>query len=225
MGEGDIFRSGDGGAQYLPVGKFADTLDVGGRSKRSMTSQDVSGFIGKSITLPSGWSREEKVLGGHRTMTTFSSPTDDAQLSLYDRGLKVRDQSAKYFTQLLSDSASITGPKVLLPQQIRDLADVMGMANAGDNQFTNSYTYPDPKSPAFHLSSAQMVPLNGHVVLEVQGNYFDQSGKPGMQYRGIFVSTGSDGATVKEFFLQAKSSESFAKHQKEYREALNSIKW
>jgi hypothetical protein len=252
MSEGDFYKSYDGGALVAHKSAFADVriadrdksavadmlrvadrdksavadmLRVADRDKSVMTSQDANGFIGKSISLPSHWNRSENPMGGRRMMTNFSSPTDDAKLSLYDRGINVREQSAAYFNQLLADNKSISAPKVLLPQQIRNLTDVMGVSNAGDNQFTNGYAYPNPKSPAFHLSSAQLIPLNGRVALEVQGNYVTQSGKPGMQYQGIFVPSGANGASIKEFFLQTQTAESFAKHQKEYRTALKSIKW
>jgi hypothetical protein len=225
MSDGDFSKSYDGGALVAHKSAFADVLHLADRDKSVVASQDVNGFMGKSISLPSGWNRSENSMGGRRTMTNFSSPTDDAKLSLYDRGFNVRGQSATYFNQLLADNRSISGPKVLMPQQIRNLSEIMGVSNAGDNQFTNSYSFPNPKSPAFHLSSAQLIPLNGRVALEVQGNYVNQSGKAGMQYRGIFAPSGADGSSIKEFFLQAQTSESFAKNQQEYRAALKTIKW
>ena len=224
MGEADALRNMSDGGQRQNRIEYADVSHLGEKGKPSMKSQDVPGFIGKSISLPAGWSRTENNMGG-RTMTTFTSPADNATLSLFDRGLSVQAQSATYYKQLLTDNAAITAPRVLLPQQIRDLADVMGVANAGDNQFTNSYTYPNPKSPAFHLSSAQLIPLNGNITLEVQGNYVDQSGKAGKQFRGIFVSAGANADKIREFFLQADNVATFAKHEKEYREALKTIQW
>jgi hypothetical protein len=225
MGEGDGLKNiNDGGAQRLNKIEYADVAVLGEKGKPPMKSQDVHGFIGKSISLPASWNRSENNMGG-QTMTTFSSPTKEATLSLFDRGLSVQEQSATYYKQLLADNASISAPKVLMPQQIRNLADVMGISNAGDNQFTNSHSYPDPKSPAFHLSSAQLIPLNGHVAVEVQGNYVDQSGQAGKQFRGIFVSAGSNGDKIREFFLQADNVATFAKHEKEYREVLKTIKW
>jgi hypothetical protein len=225
MGEGDVLKNNNDGRPQPPHKiEYADVSVLGEKGKPSMKSQDVHGFIGKSISLPAGWSRSENNMGG-RTITAFSSPTHDATLSLFDRGLSVREQPATYYKQLLADNASISAPRVLLPQQIRNLAEVMGISNAGDNQFTNNYSYPNPKSPAFHLSSAQLIPLNGRVALEVQGNYVDQSGKAGTQYRGIFVSAGSDGSKIKEFFLQSNNVATFAKHEKDYREVLKTIKW
>lgn len=205
---------------------FADAFD-GGKNQMSAAAkkQDIENFIGKKISLPDSWSRSERHLGGHAALTSFSSPNDDATFSLYDRGNKLDDRSASYFKKLLDDNKSIDKPVVLMPTQIRELANVMGTSNAGDNQYTNTHRAPDPKAPAFHLSGAKLISLNGHTVLEVDGNYLDADGKPTNQYKGIFVNANQDASTVKEFFLQTQTVGTMAKHAKDYRETLNSIEW
>lgn len=187
--------------------------------------QSIPNFVGASISLPGSWNRDERSIGGPRTLITFSNNNDSATLSLYDRGKDVRASSAKYFNDILSANANLKNPKALNPDEIKNLAEVMGSTTAGDNQYVNPYKQPDPRSPAFDLKSAELVSVNGRTVLEVKGNFFDNTGRPGKEYRGIFVPSGANGASIKEFFLQSQDKASFGKHEKDYEDAVHSIKW
>jgi hypothetical protein len=126
---------------------------------------------------------------------------------------------------LLQDNSGLRVAKTLLPTDIKNLTEVLGTSTAGDNQFVNSLKPPDQRAPAFHLLSAQLIPVNGKTVLEVRGHFFDQSGAKGKEYGGIFVSSGADGTSIRELFLQADDLSTFSKHEMEYRRAVQSIKW
>ena len=196
------------------------------RSQKSVTqSRDYLNFIGSSISLPDSWNRASAQGGGRAQITVFTSPDGTAQMFLFDRGIPVKKESATALKKLLSDNANLTRARELAPREIRKLSDVLGVTTIGDNQFVNPLKQPGPKAAVFHIFTAQLIPVNGKPVLEVQGNFFDDTGKKNKEYRGIFVSSGVDGATIKEFFVQAKNIVNLARHSREYRRALQSIKW
>ena len=227
MGEG--YWENTSQAKYTHVERLGDgrtpLVEIADKKPTLMTENIVKDFIGKSVSMPAGWARSEQNLGGHRSITTFTAPDGSATVSLFDRGMNLRSQSAKSFADLLAANTALQGPKVLMPQEIRALADVMGVSNVGDNQYVNSRSYPDPQAPSFHLSSAQLLPVNGKVVLEVEGNFVDERGKPQKQYRGIFADAGADGSHVRELFLQADDLVGFGKNKKIYSDAVKSIQW
>jgi len=103
--------------------------------------------------------------------------------------------------KLLSENENLSKPKELLPTEIKNLVNVIGSTTAGDNQYTNSAKPPDPRSPAFHMLSAHLMPLNGKTVLEVQGNFVTNTGAKGKEFKGIFIPSGENGERIKEFFL------------------------
>jgi hypothetical protein len=177
--------------------------------------------------VPNTWSREEDHPFGRATAYGFNSPDGKTSLNVYDRGAVMDDASTKSFATLLADNSNLARPKVLTPSQIRDLANVFGRGKLGDNQYTNSTQYPDPRAPMFHISSAQLVTVNGKTVLEVDGHFMDQNGGKSAHYKGLLVPEQTpNGTKMWEVYLETRGEKDItpADHAN-YRKAVESVHW
>ena len=222
MGEGNWYQKSP--SENLPAIRHELLAERPPTKKSLIVDKQVNNFIGSAIELPDSWKSSTSDRGTMK-MTTFSAGADSASLVLYDRGAPVNEQSATAFKKLLSDNAHLDKSKELLPTEIKNLSQILGSTTAGDNQYSNPSKPPNPRSPAFHLLSAHLMPINGKTVLEVQGNFVSETGAKGKEFKGIFVPTGKDGDRINEFFLQADNAIDAAKHQREYKQTLQSIKW
>jgi len=181
----------------------------------------------QSVQVPNGWHQTVQRIDNTGQMIKMSAAGDDKGgfLGICDRGRSVGEASATAFSDLISKNQDIKAVKVLLPSQIRDLEQVMGYTSVGDNQFTNSNKYPSPRAPVFSLTSAQLINVNRHTVLEVQGNFVDANKTPVNYFRGIFIQDSKDPQKIQEFFAQAPNSSEFTKTESVYRDALKTITW
>lgn len=222
MGEGDWYQKVE--SKNVPAIRHEVLAERPPLGKNITLDNQVSNFLGSSITLPGTWKSSGNDRGTMK-MTRFSAPGDSANLVLFERGMPVNVQSSRAFDKLISENANLTKPKELMPTEIKNLTQVLGSTTVGDNQYTNSAKPPDPRSPAFNLLSAHLMSLNGRTILEVQGNFVSATGVKGKEFKGIFVPSGENGERIKQFYLQADNATDAAIHQREYKQALQSIKW
>lgn len=180
----------------------------------------------KDIDVPNSWLRAEGHPFGRSTVHGFNAPDGKTSLNVYDRGVTTDDASAKAFSKLLTDNPNLSRPKVLMPNQIRALEDVLGRGKLGDNQYTNTTPYPDSQAPLFKLSSAQLVTVQGKTVLEVEGNYMDEKGQRTSHYKGLLVPEQTpNGVKIWELYMEAKEKDITPADHSNYRRAVNSIHW
>ena len=182
------------------------------------------------IDLPSGWRQRESSFGsiGLSSNETFSPPGDNGTtIGIYSNGLRAGSESAKAFLDLLKNKPAEDGPQRLTADEIRSLSEIMGRYQAGDNQYTNSGKY---RPPAFEITSAYTMQLNGKTVLAVEGNFKDgnktdaQGRAVTRQYKGIFADTDGTGSRVEQVFLSTAPG-TLHQHVREFNETLDSIKW
>lgn len=181
----------------------------------------------KEIEVPSSWVATNDHPYGRATAYGFNSPDGKTSLNVYDRGGTMDDASTKAFNKLLADNSNLARPKVLIPSQIRDLENVLGRGKLGDNQYTNSTPYPDPRAPVFHISSAQLVSVKGKTVLEVDGHYMNEDGGKTAHYRGILVPEQTSGGTkLWQLYMETRGDKDItpADHAN-YRKAVESVNW
>ncbi len=204
---------------------------------------DVLDF--KKFTAPSTWMRgTDNSNIGHRTKTSFQPSTQsDLELSAYYRGLPIGDSSGRAFHDLIAGNSNLSVPKVLFQEKfsaagsplppsaqetelLKSLADVMGISSSGDNQVTNPHKPPHAYSPTFHVDRVQLRPVNGTPVLEVEGAFVNEQGKPSTYYKGVFIDIDrSTGRQIHQVFMQSSDKTAFTQNKPIYEASVNSLVW
>jgi hypothetical protein len=199
------------------------SLMAGGNSDIEMTVKFGGGAIAE-LSVPATWKHQENPYAGRGTVTRLQ-PNDSnvPAVAVIETGAKLLDNPNKAFRQLIADNQNLSVPKPLTAREVAALADVMGMSSIGDNQYTNRHRAPDPQAPAFNLSTAFLVPLNGKTVLEVKGNFVDDSGKAVNHYRGVFMPSGSDHVT--ELMMESRDQQKLEAGSNNFRRVTDSIRW
>lgn len=198
---------------------------------REVSGQDLRLDRGpiENINTPAGWNRRIASFGqiGTSSNETYS-PHDDPStgLSIYFNGLNVGDRGATAFRNLLSRAAAQGDDNAgnvhqLSARDIRELSDVMGRHQVGDNQYTNSGRY---RKPAFHMDNAITMEINGKTVLAVSGSFVDASGKPVRDYVGIFADSDGTGKRIQQVFLQTAPG-GMQNYTQAFLNTINSIDW
>lgn len=214
-GEG---RLGDGAGGDSGAGGAGD-----GAQTRSGVALNDRGPI-KNIDMPAGWTQRDLQSGGigNRSLETFAPPNDkDVGISVFYGGLPASDKSAQAFLRVLNDNPATDGPEKLTPSEIKELSEVMGRLQAGDNQYTNTGRY---RKPAFNLTDAYTKNVNGRTVLAVQGNFVDKDGKPTRAFSGIFADTDGTGHRIQQVFLQGNPGK-LSQYQQQFQDTVASIEW
>lgn len=220
-----IAQLGDTRQAQVAYEKMADDSIPRGPMSLNATKQDLPSGPIKSIDIPNSWTRTDHYDGGVGATVTFKAPGEKASINSLERTRPISDHAAEEFKKLLDANDNLTSPKMLLPAQLRSLTEVLGSGQMGDNQYTNPEKYPSPNAPLFKLTNAQFLNVNGKTVVEVEGSYMDEKGRPTEFYRGIFAPSGKDGDRVNELFLAAPSQQDLLSQESNYRKALKSLKW
>ena len=197
------------------------------------------GAIAK-MDVPNSWAYTNDSSDGH--MVSFRPVSNkDVQFSSYEHGWHLSQRASEAFQKLLSEPMTV--PKLLYSDSspsansdaanlFQSLAQALGSATVGDNQLTNSYKAPDPRSPIFHLDSARLETVNGKTVLAVDG-WFAKKDTNGVQigaasnpekrrYSGIFFANKDK---VQELFLSSDDNAAFVSNKAIFRSAIKSIEW
>lgn len=194
------------------------------RMTASSNMQEIVEGPIKNVDIPPTWSKNTRYDDGVGTTTSFKSAGSAASINSVERNRPISQKCADEFKQLLDDNTNLSSPKMLTPSQIRSLSEVLGHA-MGDNQYTNTNQYPSTAAPYFKLNNAQLNSVNGRTVLEVDGSFMSDQGKPTEIYKGILTPTGTNGDKINEFFIAAPSSADFLLQESTYRKAVKSIEW
>jgi hypothetical protein len=199
------------------------SLMAGGNSDIEMTVKFGGGAIAE-VAVPATWKHQENPYGGRGSVTRLV-PNDSSlpAVAVIETGAKVLDNSNKTFRDLITQNQNLSVPKPLTAPEVAALSDVMGMNSIGDNQYTNRHRVPDPQAPAFNLTSAFLVPLNGKIVLEVKGNFVDEAGKAANHYRGIFMPSGGDRVT--ELMMESRDRQKLEAGSNNFRRVADSVQW
>ncbi|MBE7446598.1 MAG: hypothetical protein HS132_15740 [Planctomycetia bacterium] len=204
---------------------------------------DVLDF--KKFAAPATWMRgTENSNIGQRTKITFQpSMQSDLEISAYYRGLPIGEKSGQAFHDLIAANSNLNAPRVLFAEKLdpvgttlapsaaeaellKSLTDVMGISTTGDNQITNPHKPPHPYAPAFHVESVQLRPVNGTSVLEVEGAFVDDQGKPRNYYKGVFLDFDrTTGRHIHQVFLQGSDKTAFTQNNVSYEASVNSLVW
>lgn len=178
----------------------------------------------QSIDMPAGWTQRDVQTGGigNRSLETFAPPNEkDVGISVFYGGLPASAKSAQAFLRVLNDKPATDGPQRLTTSEIKELSEVMGRLQAGDNQYTNSGKY---RAPVFNLTDAYTMNVNGRTVLAVQGNFVDKDGKPSRGFNGVFVDSDGTGQRVQQIFLQGNPAK-LSQYQQQFQDTVASIEW
>jgi hypothetical protein len=207
-----------------------EPIDANEEAKKPQFSKSLI----KSISLPSGWNLARKQSSKNRQsqLEIYRLPTDPwFQIDLCYRGEPASQASSTAFACLLDSKPADCRCEVLMPKEIRELAEVMGSDTVGNNQFTNKQAAGSKCAPIFHLRSAQTMKLNGKTVLSVQGDFVepqDPERKPVNAYEGIFIDGGIDPDTgarkIQEVFMHGPASRLML-YRKQFVDTLKSIEW
>lgn len=180
------------------------------------------------IDVPQGWRRREASFGslGLSSSETFSPPGDNSTtLGIYHSGMRAGAEAARAFLSILKNKPADDGTQELTPDEIKSLSEIMGRYQAGDNQYTNSGRY---RAPAFELTKAYTMQVNGRTVLAVEGNFKgtgDDAGTASMrQYKGIFADSDGTGTRIEQVFMSTAPGK-MREHARAFNETLSSIKW
>ncbi|MBZ0185619.1 MAG: hypothetical protein K8F91_05150 [Candidatus Obscuribacterales bacterium] len=193
--------------------------------KTNTEKQDLADGPIKSLDIPSLWNRSDSYESGVGSIVTFKPGVGDASITSMEHNSPISDRAAQDFKRLLADNIGNTKPKVLTLAEIRSLTEVLGSTTMGDNQYTNSNGYPSPNAPMFKLNNVHILNINGKAVLEVEGSYMDQDGKPSELYKGILSPSGKDGKHINELFLAAPNRQEMVQQEGNYLKAKRSISW
>jgi hypothetical protein len=185
------------------------------------------------LSVPSSWlmHTEEFRSYGQRTLIQLVPLRQSEQLdwnttiSVFYRGFPVSDAGAAQFKQLLAQLNPGGSPKLLFGDTLKDMAEIMGDTTTGDNQYTNPAQPGSDNVPMFFVQSAQLIDLNGRIVLAVEGYFTTENGEPLRYFAGVFIDTDGTGAVIHEVFLQAKVKDEMMMQKSVYRNAVKSIKW
>lgn len=159
-----------------------------------------------------------------KAMTEFHPPGNpDLQIAVLYRGRPENEQAGEKFHRLLAANADLKLPKVLTPEQIKDLNPIMGYV-IGDNQYKGSIN-PLYGPGKFHLSTAKLMSVNGKTVLAAEGELHDRAGKTLSYFSGVFIDSDGTGRNVHEIFLQTQNSEDFEKSKPIFQNTLKSVEW
>ncbi len=186
----------------------------------------------ESISMPPGWVLGRMQSNGEGKLEIFRPAADPwCQMDIYYRGAATSKPAADAFAHILETKPANVRCEVLLPKEIRELSEVMGLATIGNNQFTNRVPAGSKYAPNFHIRSAHTMKVNGKTVLAVQGDFIeplDPLQKPVNSFEGIFIDGGIDsntgGRKIQELFLQGPASR-VSSYRKQFSDTMNSIGW
>lgn len=213
--------------QFVQDNVFTRALDGGApaRNAQNATTELTNQGSIRHMTIPSGWNESSNEQGsiGMRSMRTFSKAGEpDAQISVFYRGLPVSDQTANAFHDLLQRKTAGQRHEVLTMSEIRGLSEAMGTSTVGDNQWTNPAKPGDRTAPAFKMSNAYTMQVDGKTVMAVEGSFVDQSGKSINDFQGIFIDSDGTGKRIQEVFVQTPPGQ-MPRHSQSFKQVLNSI--
>lgn len=179
----------------------------------------------KKASLPNGWvllpSEPDTGDFGERWERIFISLFDEGvEIRFFYRGQPVDPESANFFKRLMVDKPALNGPEKLTPQEIVGLQTVMGLNNAGNNQYTNPQLASSADGPAFDLSEAATRHFSGRTILFIKGKF-----KSGFHYAGIFYNADESGQMIEEALIQANSSKKLNKYMGEFEQTLANLEW
>jgi hypothetical protein len=182
----------------------------------------------RKIVAPPGWqkSMDSDSSIGTRTGQSFHPPDDvDVNINVFYRGMPVDDDSTAFFLKLLNTPLQHGQSRNLTDDEIRSLATVMGFSTVGDNQYTNSSAKGSRDYPAFHLSGAAIVSINGRVVMKCRGNFQNEKAVPGTDYEGFFFPAKGTPSQIEELFYQAPTRGKFLRYAGEWEKSLKTLEW
>lgn len=181
----------------------------------------------KQLTVPPSWEKmaTSVALPNHMQLPVFIFRPRNAEslveMGIFFRGRMESEKDGLMFRDLLLRHQDIREKTALMPQEIKDLVHVLDLTGF------NQYSFPQEKSgypPDFHLRSAELVPLNGKIVLKVVGD-FVTTGVVDAYYYGIYIDADGSGRKVYEVFLRAGDKQEFMRSLTAYKAALSTISW
>lgn len=209
--EESIARGIDGGVRLSQLGAESSKHDIG-----------IAGI--RSMDLPDSWSQTREVYQTRGDRMTFTpAGQGDLALTVINKGRSLNDTQLANFDAVLATADQSGRPKVLLPSQIRSITDALDKTTVGDNQYVNSARPPDPTSPVFKVTSAQVITVDGRPVVEIEGQFLDENGQRIKDYIGMFGKI--EGNKVGQVFVQSSSKDEFIRGRKVYKDALSSLDW
>lgn len=182
----------------------------------------------RKIVAPPGWKKivDTETSIGTRAGELFHPPEDvEVNINVFYRGMPIDEQTAQTFARLLGNKMESGQSRNLTEDEIRSLAVVMGFSTIGDNQYTNSSAKGSRDYPAFNLTAASVVELNGRTVLKCRGNFQNEKGVPGTDYEGYFFPSKGSPSQIEELFFQAPTRGKFMRFAGEWEKCLKSLEW
>jgi hypothetical protein len=182
----------------------------------------------RKIVAPPGWKKivDKPTSIGTRVGELFHPVEDvDVNISAFYRGMPVDDKSAQALAGMVLAHMPAGQSRSLSEDEIKSLATVMGFSTVGDNQYTNTSPKGSRDFPAFHLTSAAIVSLNGRTVLKCRGNFQNEKAVPGTDYEGYFFASKGSPSQIEELFFQAPTRGKFLRYQADWEKCLKTLEW
>lgn len=181
----------------------------------------------KRLEAPQGWKKTTARVSQPNHIQSpvllFRPPDSehDVEIGVFFRSRLESEADGKIFADLISAHADIISKEALQPAQIKDLVNILDLTGF------NQYSFPQEISgyqPDFYLRSAELMPLNGKVVLRVVGDFMT-AGDIDTYFCGIYIDADGSGRKIYEIFLRSNNKPAFVKALIAYKISLASISW
>jgi hypothetical protein len=191
----------------------------------------------KNITVPDKWQRADNQGRDIRfQVTTFSPPgKSDVQLGVQYSGVPINNDDATALNDALKTGSGSKLPRVLYVEDPANpgkftpaqrelfgkLAGALGSNSIGANQVAS-----DADFHPYHLKSAEVVTIDGHDVLKVDGYFENRNGDVTNYSSNLFVPMKTPtGTEVQQVWLQAKDPNDYAANKATFDRATKSMTW
>lgn len=145
----------------------------------------------------------------------------DLEIGVFFRGRMETETDGRVFSSLIKRNQHISEKQTLTANEIKDLSPILDITGFNQYSFGNERS---GFSPDFHLRSAELIPLNGKIVLKVVGDFLTDQNVDTYFY-GIYIDADGTGRKIYEVFLRASDKEEFMQSLSEFKTMLDSISW
>jgi len=232
-------------AQNGDVSGLSSALHRGNFMEANPTAVKKVNGLGaiEEMQMPASWKQFDNSMPQQRSVVFQRPDNDSTNIGFIERDRPVSASSSAAFKSIVDPGLST--PRVLYSdnqpataqntEMFKSIAGALGLTTVGDNQLTSPATDPDSRQPAFHLSRARVVDVNGKKAIAIDGWYtkmddhanvkMTAAGPDKRYYSGLFFDANGQGTKVDEIYMTAENQASAVANKDVFSSATKSIKW